>query len=86
MEDYTNIVKLEELTTKYQNKAKSSRNWVHHLQEKSRDELAVYGSDAVHADIAIVIAILVCVCNMCEYSKALEYYRKGQDETSCLWQ
>ncbi|KAF6030844.1 hypothetical protein EB796_010846 [Bugula neritina] len=32
MEDYTNILKLEELTIKYQKKAESSRNWVHHLQ------------------------------------------------------
>ncbi|KAF6037529.1 hypothetical protein EB796_004145 [Bugula neritina] len=32
MENYTNIVKLEELTIKYQKKAESSRNWVHHLQ------------------------------------------------------
>ncbi|KAF6030868.1 hypothetical protein EB796_010831 [Bugula neritina] len=32
MEDYTNIIKLEELTIKYQKKAESSRNWVHHLQ------------------------------------------------------
>jgi len=32
MEDYTNILKLEELTIKYQKKAESSRNWVHPLQ------------------------------------------------------
>ncbi|KAF6033835.1 hypothetical protein EB796_007861 [Bugula neritina] len=32
MEDYKDISKLEELTTKYQKKAESSRNWVHHLQ------------------------------------------------------
>jgi len=32
MEDYTNIVKVEELTIKYQKEAESSRNWVHHLQ------------------------------------------------------
>jgi len=32
MEDYTNILKLEELTLKYQKKAESSRNWVQHLQ------------------------------------------------------
>jgi len=32
MEDYKDISKLEELTIKYQKKAESSRNWVHHLQ------------------------------------------------------
>jgi len=32
MEDYTNILKLEDLTIKYQKKAETSRNWVHHLQ------------------------------------------------------
>jgi len=32
MEDYTNILKLEELTIEYQNNAETSRNWVHHLQ------------------------------------------------------
>jgi len=32
MEDYTNILKLEELIIKYQKKAESSREWVHHLQ------------------------------------------------------
>jgi len=32
MEDYTNILKLEELTIKYQMKAKYSSDWVHHLQ------------------------------------------------------
>jgi len=32
MGDYKDISKLEELTTQYQKKAESSRNWVHHLQ------------------------------------------------------
>jgi len=32
MEDYTNILKLEELTIEYQKKAETSRDWVHHLQ------------------------------------------------------
>jgi len=32
MEDYSNILKLEELTIKYQKKAESSKDWVHHLQ------------------------------------------------------
>jgi len=32
MEDNTSISKLEELTIKYQKKAESSRDWVHHLQ------------------------------------------------------
>jgi len=32
MEDYKDISKLEKLTIKYQKKAESNRNWVHHLQ------------------------------------------------------
>jgi len=32
MEDYKDISKLEELTIKYQKRAESSRDWVHHLQ------------------------------------------------------
>jgi len=32
MEENTSISKLEELTIKYQKKAESSRDWVHHLQ------------------------------------------------------
>jgi len=32
MEDYKDISELEKLTIKYQKKAESSRDWVHHLQ------------------------------------------------------
>ncbi|KAF6030861.1 hypothetical protein EB796_010824 [Bugula neritina] len=61
MESYKDILQLEELTTKYQKNAESSRNWVHHLQEMSRGCYNNIGN--VYSDMG-------------EYSKALEYYRK----------
>jgi len=50
-------------------------------------QLAVYGSDAVHAHIASSYNnIGIVYSDMGEYSKALEYYRKGLEMGNCIRQ